>query len=326
MYDVKVAGFDASKDSLAVFRDGRSFEIPNRVKEILRFLKGLGEGAVVAVEATGKYHVKLAKAAFKLGLKIYVVNPRDAKAWKDFTGRRAKNDRVDARELARFVELHQDSLIPWVPQEARLGLVRELLTARAGVVKARVALQQSYAQLSPPARRQVGEAHLVALKEREDALEREIHRLLKEDPGYGRLLKIPGVGALSGAALICAVTGRDFKRSDALVAFFGLDTCVRQSGKYEGRRKLTKRGCALFRHLLCMAARAASLLGAWRGCYEAQLAKGLSATAAYVVLARKIVRTAFSILKNETEFDAERLFAQPSENKGKEAEGLDEKP
>lgn len=318
MYDVKVAGFDTSKDSLAVFQGGKSQEIPNRVKEILRLLKGLPEGTAVAVEATGKLHLKLAKAAFKLGLPVYVVNPRDAKAWKDFTGRRAKTDRVDARELARFVETHGERLKPWVPQEARVGLVRELLTVRAGVVKARVALQQSYAQLSKAARRLLGEEHLEALKKREAALDAELLTLLEDDPRYERLVAIPGVGPLSGAALVCATAGREFASSDALVAFFGLDVSVKQSGRFEGRRKLTKRGCALFRHLLCMAGRAASTLGPWKEYYQTQLDKGLKATAAYAVLARKILRTAFSILKYDAPFEPERLFPKP--------EKLDEKP
>lgn len=262
------------------------------------------------MEATGKLHLKLARGAFKLGLPVYVVNPRDAKAWKDFTGRRAKTDRVDARELARFVELHGDRLKVWVPQEARVGLLRELLTARSGLVKARVALQQSYAQLSKAARRLVGEEHLEALREREAALDAELLALLEDDPRYKRLVAIPGVGLLSGAALVCATAGREFASSDALVAFFGLDVSVKQSGRFEGRRKLTKRGCALFRYLLCMAGMVASRLEAWRDYYQAQLGKGLKATAAYAVLARKILRAAFSILKHDAPFDPERLFAQ----------------
>jgi hypothetical protein len=75
-----------------------------------------------------------------------------------------------------------------------------------------------------------------------------------------------------------------------------------------------------------MAARAASRLDAWKEGYDAQLAKGLSATAAYVVLARKIVRAAFSILKHRTDFDPKRLFSPPAQEGGKEPETLDEKP
>jgi hypothetical protein len=59
-----------------------------------------------------------------------------------------------------------------------------------------------------------------------------------------------------------------------------------------------------------MAGRVASRLGPWKEYYDAQLAKGLKPTAAYVVLARKIVRTAYSLLKRQTDFDPKRLFSQ----------------
>ena len=45
----------------------------------------------------------------------------------------------------------------------------------------------------------------------------------------------------------------------------------------------------------------------WKPYYEAQLAKGLSKTAATVILARKMVRVAFAVFKTNTPFDPSRL-------------------
>ena len=42
---------------------------------------------------------------------------------------------------------------------------------------------------------------------------------------------------------------------------------------------------------------------AWKGCYEHERAKGLSRTAALNVMARKMVRVAFSLFKNHQRFD-----------------------
>src|SRR5215210_7409122 len=146
---MSVAGFDACKASLTMYHQGTGKEVPNRSKEILRALKELPEDAAVAVEATGRLHLALARAAFKLGLKVYVLNPRDAKAWRDYLGRRAKTDKVDAKEIAQYLEAFADKLVPWVPQEAKVGLVRDLLCARAAIVRSLVSLQQSYSELCP---------------------------------------------------------------------------------------------------------------------------------------------------------------------------------
>lgn len=47
----------------------------------------------------------------------------------------------------------------------------------------------------------------------------------------------------------------------------------------------------------------------WRPYYETQLAKGLSATAATVILARKMVRIAFALYKQDRPFDPIRFNA-----------------
>jgi hypothetical protein len=45
----------------------------------------------------------------------------------------------------------------------------------------------------------------------------------------------------------------------------------------------------------------------WKPYYEAQLAKGLSKTAATVILARKMVRVAFAVYKADRPFDPLRI-------------------
>jgi hypothetical protein len=50
------------------------------------------------------------------------------------------------------------------------------------------------------------------------------------------------------------------------------------------------------------AAMAASRTAAWKGFYEALKARGLSTTEALVVLARKLARVVFALLKNQSEY------------------------
>jgi len=110
------------------------------------------------------------------------------------------------------------------------------------------------------------------------------------------------VGELTATALVMAFLRGDFQRSDAYVAFLGLDVRVRDSGKQRGRRKLTKKGDPEIRRLLHNAAMAASRQPTWKDTYQRYRARGLKTTQALVILARKLARIAFSLMKHQTEY------------------------
>ncbi|MBB4868033.1 transposase, partial [Pseudomonas nitritireducens] len=83
------------------------------------------------------------------------------------------------------------------------------------------------------------------------------------------------------------------------VAFLGLDVRLKESGRYSGRRKLTKQGDPEIRRLLYNAAMAASRTLRWRELYQGYLARGLKRTQALVILARKLARIAFALMTTE---------------------------
>jgi transposase len=114
---------------------------------------------------------------------------------------------------------------------------------------------------------------------------------------------IPGFGALTSSCLGQRFTRLPYATSDAVVAATGLDTRPDDSGQRHGRRRLSKCGPAEERRLLFNCARSASQTAFWRPYYEAQLAKGLSSTAATVALARKMLRVAFAVYKHRQPFN-----------------------
>ena len=93
-----------------------------------------------------------------------------------------------------------------------------------------------------------------------------------------------------------------FSNSDAFIAFLGLDVRVRESGKFRGRRKLTKRGESELRRLLYCAAQPARSYWLFERYYQSQLNKGLSKTAAKVILSRKLARIAYTLMTNQESF------------------------
>ncbi len=82
---------------------------------------------------------------------------------------------------------------------------------------------------------------------------------------------------------------------------------VRDSGRSRGRRKLTKQGDPELRRLPFLAAMGAARTETWRPYYERHLARGRSKIEALVILARKLARVAFALLRNETDYQPERV-------------------
>ncbi len=124
---------------------------------------------------------------------------------------------------------------------------------------------------------------------------------------YTRLLSIPSVGSVVGSGVLVHLERLPFPDADAFVAFTGLDPRPDDSGHHHGRRRLSKRGPSELRRLLYLAAMSAAHTKVWKPLYQHYLAQGLPTTAALVILARRIARTAWSIYTHKTTFDAERL-------------------
>ena len=85
---------------------------------------------------------------------------------------------------------------------------------------------------------------------------------------------MPGIGKLNAAALVTVFHRGAFAGADAFVSFIGLDICVRESGKFKGKRKLSKRGEAEIRRLLYCATQGARSYQPFDDFYQKQLDKG----------------------------------------------------
>jgi transposase len=305
-------GVDVSKATLdcAVYGQAQVTTIANSVGAIRRWLGSLPTRCLIGVESTGKLHWLLVREAIAAGHTPYVFNARDLSHYARALGRRAKTDRLDAHLIARYLAHEHQNLHPYqLPTQLQTQL-GELIRRRHQVVVSRDALRQGIAQMS---------CKLRSLKKLERAFDQAIaeiderlQRLVAQDPTLAahasRLQTVVGFGPLLSGALAHTITSRPFKNSDAFVAFVGYDPRVRESGQFQGKGSLSKRGPAEVRRLLFTAAMAASRSKLWRPFYERYRARGFSTTAALAILARKLARVAFSIVRYGTEFQPERIL------------------
>lgn len=293
-------GIDVAKRSLKCPFGDEIRELPNSSEGYADLLDWAGNADIWCMEATGRYHEPLAKFACEKNIRAAVVNPGHAKKYLQFVSHRSKTDKVDAEALARLGEREGESLRPYKPVPPQVAAARDILVRRRVLVESRVSMEQVVQAAGDPHGHLAGA--VAAVKSGEKELERELANSLKSYKGYKHLRTIPGIGPLSAAILVCTLERGEFATSDSLVAFAGLDPRANDSGRRKGRRALSHQGDAQLRTILYMAAKAAARTPVWKPYYANQIAKGLPTTAAYVILARKLLRVAWSVYRQNTPF------------------------
>ncbi|MDK9724323.1 MAG: IS110 family transposase [Sterolibacteriaceae bacterium MAG5] len=304
-------GADIGKDEVVVACSEGSFTprtIANRRTSLLTFLVSLPPGSSIGMESTGSYHEVFATLAYKKGFRVYLLNPRDARHYAKGVGQRGKTDRVDAQLLARMVAQEHAQLHPWIPPTPEQRQFQRLLKRRAKLSAIRAALGLSLKDLSGFAAERKSLMTTVGrvIERIDERLATLINATQARREAFARLRGIPGVGPVIASGLLAALERLPYPDADAFVAFSGLDPRPDDSGHHRGRRRLSKRGPSELRRLLYLAAMAGARVKVWQPYYERYRAKGLSSTAALVVLARRIARTAWSLYAHKTTFTPER--------------------
>lgn len=304
-------GADVAKAEIvtATHGDTSTRQVANTKAALKAWLKTLPPGSSLGLESTGSYHELLAELAHGAGFTIYLLNPKDVRHYAQSVGTRAKTDQVDARLLARFIAREHETLHPWQPPTPLQRQLDTLLKRRATLVRAQGAIRQSMTNL--PSLETKINAAFAALTALLEAMDREIEQALASQPDIraqaGCLRSVPGIGLLSGAALLNLFRRLHSANADAVVAFTGLDPRPCDSGQKRGKRRLSKRGPSELRRLLFNAAMSAAKTKIWRPYYERERAKGLPTTAALVILARRLVRVAFALFKKQVHFNPDRI-------------------
>jgi len=302
----KYYGVDVSKAKLDVACDGRVVQVENTKSGIKSFIRKMAAGSLVVMEATNTYHLEMADMCHTRGMRVFVVNPRLTRHYREANGLRGHNDSMDALTLARYIEREHDGLREYVPLSADQRRLRTLVRRRWKLVGMRTQLVESFSSIKELGR------ELKALVARIDALIAKIELLidkqLEGNAGRARVATIKGVGPVVSAVLIADLDAHEFASADAFVAYYGLDAMPNDSGRRRGERKLSKQGNRLGRAMLYNAAMSAVTSKVWKPLYERCQERGLKKVQALIVVARKIARAAWSIHKHQTTFDPNRLY------------------
>lgn len=296
-------GVDVGKAQLLVstLPTDKQLRLPNTDSASVRWLRTLPPGSLIAMESTGRYHQRLALLAVQAGMTVYVLNARDVHFYAKALGMRGKTDPSDARVIARYLLEHHEKLRPWNPGTVEQRNLIELLHHSA--------IDDSLQEVRELARQKACLARyankvLAAIDAKIQALIASDAALLKRQE---RLQTIVGIGPQISAVLAAVLSRYEFANVRAVIAYSGLDPRPNDSGGKRGRRVLSKRGPAGLRRMLWLAALSASHSKAFSAVYQSIKSRGFSGTQALVILARKMLRVAWSVWRQETPFDPAKV-------------------
>jgi transposase len=314
-------GVDVSKDTLAVtirFPDSEQhLTVPNSKTGVTALHRRLrGQGCPLIMESTGRYHILPAFLLTERGYDVRIVNPVHAKRYMSSSTRNRKTDKSDASALAQMAVTDQRLPPRFLLSSAevhirqKIGLLASLehkLQSIRHTMKAYRSFQNSMGIAGSSAERGV-ERVVKTLERQKNELEREIETAILQDNAKRRAVDIatsvPGISKLT-ASILCQMLNPSCVSAKQWVAFVGYDVAERQSGTWRGRGKLSKRGNAYLRKRLYVAAWGAMQNDEqFHAYYEWLRAQGRSYREALVIIARKLLRTLFAVLKSERPFSA----------------------
>jgi transposase len=296
------AGIDVGKSWLDVhvLPAGKASRVANTsegIRQLKRWLMRF-DLALVVVEATGKWHRAVQRSLHASGIAVALADPFRVRMFAKAAGILAKTDRLDARVLAQFAAVMAPAMRP-PPAQAMIELA-ELVTARASAVSEETALKnQRSAAAVPFLQRQLGR-RIQHLARQIAALEREILRRIKADPGLSRryaiLTSITGVGPVVAITLIAGLAelGTCSRKQIGMLA--GLAPIADESGERQGVRVIWGGRPNVRRVLYLAAVSAARFNSDLKAFFKHLTAQGKPAKLALIAVARKLVVLANTLI------------------------------
>jgi transposase len=237
----------AVKGSRTFTNNGKGFD------DFLSWVEQKSESGMVlhfTMEATGVCYEGLACYLNEKGHPVHVVLPNQTKKYAQSSGIHTKTDRIDAGMLARFGLERSPS--EWKPLSKNFKILRQLTRERCTLIQTRTqAMNHLHACKHQGRPRQSSIERCGAMIEtincQVSAIEKEIKAIADSDEELKNrlpyVLSIKGVSLLTAVCILSETNGfASFSNIKQLTSYAGLDVLVKESGKWKGKSKISKKG------------------------------------------------------------------------------------
>ena len=277
------------------------------IKSFIRWIEKQTSQPWVCMEATGFYGYALADALSERQVAVSVINPLKIKNYARALFSRNKNDSLDACLIAQFGQAMRPYLYtPKTPEQKQLNDRVKLLNMLKGQL---VQLSNQKASLQDASTVATAEKIILATQENIATLEKELAELVKQNKEFKHQLElltsISGIGNLTAYRVLASVQDiNQFETAKQFAAFIGVSPRQNQSGKFQGKTRMSCLGNANLRKALYMAAVVAKRRNKALQPFVKRLTEAGKAPKAIVgAVMAKLARWIFALLKHNKPFD-----------------------
>jgi transposase len=239
-----VVGIDVSKSSLDCFIDlpDKTLTVCNDETgraDLIAQLRQMNVGLVL-IEATGRYHRRLAADLLDAAIPVAVVNPQRAREFARSTGKLEKTDRIDARVLAQFARAITHQPAAQAPQKQTE--LDDLVSRRRSLVQLRIAEKNRQGEEQPKLARSQSVKLLRLIEQQIEDLDRAIAALIEANDDWKNkhriITSIPGVGDTTANQLIADLPELGKVNRQEIAKLVGVAPLNCDSGGHRGKRRI----------------------------------------------------------------------------------------
>lgn len=270
---------------------------------------------ITSMEATGVYYERLAFHLHKQQFNVAIVLPNKARKYMQSLGLKSKNDKIDARGLAKMAA--EQNLELWQPMGDFFYSLRMLTRHHEQLHHSRTLFNNQLHAIEYAAMQEksvIKHLHqaIVLMDKQLEQTVNQIKQHINDNAEVKRKVEnictIKGVGLISVATVIAETNGFTlFKSIPQLVSYAGYDVIENQSGNHVGKTRISKRGNSHIRRILHMPAlcvityKQKPFIDLFNRVYEKSGIK----MKAYVAVQKKILEIMYTLWKKNESFNNE---------------------
>ena len=313
-------GVDISKDVFDVHgSDTGHNQYKNDESGFKKFLKELPNDCLVAMEATGYYHYRLAQFLYKNGVVVSVINPLSIKRFIQMKLAKVKTDKSDSKAICDYALINEvpiyNALTDVQSECLQLFRLMDIYIKHRTATKNKMHGEEVLGIPSKFVYRSLrrNRKHLdTEIK----SIELQLLSLVKKDQQeqLTLLTSVPGIGPKTALFLIVVTDGfSKFETASQLCSYVGITPTIRESGSsVRGRSRISKVGNRKLRNLLFLCSfNACKHNKACRALYERIVNKGKSKKLALIAVANKLLKQCFAIAKSGRPYDENYVSVLP---------------
>ena len=266
---------------------------------------------VFVLEATGVYYEQLAWHLYEQQAQVSVVLPSRAKHYFQSLGLKSKNDKIDAKGLAQMGA--EQALDQWQPLSTDFYSLRTLTRETERLHQAKTALNNQlhalqHARIESKSSLRRIKQHIKLIDKQLLAIEKEIAQIVHQNPDLkqkiDKIISVKGLGLMSIVTVLSECNGFALiANQKQLVSYAGYDVVENQSGKQQGKTRISKKGNSHIRRILHMPAfNVVKYEPRFTAFYHRLIARGKTKMQAYVAVQKKLLVLIYALWQNNEAF------------------------